>query len=84
MTPLKSLSYFVFPFSRYSMLKNKTKTTESFHKEKEYSQQKKNIQDKSEVGKGKVKKSNGTRYPSEMGLKLNTVVNCLVRHKQTK
>lgn len=41
MTPLKSLSYFVFPFSRYSMLENKTKTTESFQKEKEYSQQEK-------------------------------------------
>lgn len=55
MTALKSLSYFLFPFSRYSVLENKTKTTESFHKEKEYSQQEKNIQEKFEVKKVKQK-----------------------------
>lgn len=55
MTPLKSSSYFVFPFSRYSMLENKTKSTERFQKEKEYSQQEKNIQEEFEVKKGKAK-----------------------------
>lgn len=56
MTPLKFLSYFLFPFSRYSVLEKKTtQTTESFHKEKEYSQQEKNIQEKFEVKKGKAK-----------------------------
>lgn len=37
------------------MLENKTKSTERFQKEKEYSQQEKNIQEEFEVKKGKAK-----------------------------